>query len=922
MAARPGRPLLAPVLGLVVAVGLSACGQPTTAADHITRARAHIEQGDGAAALIEARNAVQAAPDSPAARTLLAELLLEAGDAAGAAANLDRAVRAGAAPETLRLLRARALIGQGQVDALLAQFGDRPLPEDAKDAAELNTHIGYALLTRGRLPEATAAFQAAAARPQARVGLVRTALAGGDVPLAWERAAEAQRRHPDNAEILTVVGETALAARDTVRAAASFREALALAPGRIDARFGLARALLLNGEPAEAMRILDDGGERLAEFPEVRLARAVAAAGMEDWQMARQSAETVLSMGAENAGARLIAGLSNLKLGAVEKAHDHLGVFLRSHPDHIEGRTLLALAQARLGSRERAVATLGDAPEAQLRNADYLSRIGAFALELGQHDKARDVLAKAASAADSQEAEARVYLARTAVERGSASVSDLARDIQDRPELMTEAPQIALALLLSGRHTEALTAARALREKDPADMSARLLEALALLGTNQPGPAEQALRDAHRLAPENVDFVNVLAQLLAATKRAEEAEALLRPAFLAHPDDRRLLTAVTKLAQADADRARGLLETALEAHPAALGPRLLFAEFHLDRGNPDAALALLSGVPADKADEAAVLDVGGRAYLSRRDTAKGLAALEKAIRLHADAVQPRVSLGRAHIAGNRPADAVAPLREALKLAPDTIQVRVMLAGALALSGEGEAATAEVQRIEDRGGRTADTAEIRGIILARSGRGAESLEQFRMAYALEPVWERARQLSGAEWAAGQRGAALKTLQGWADRNPAHLPGRFDLAVGRMIDGDLDGARKDLETAVTLAPDNAAVLNNLAHVLWRSGRLDDAAVRAEAALRLVPEDPAVKDTLGVILLDRGETGRALDLLTDAATALPDNAGVQVNYARALAKAGRGAEARKRLKALLDGTPQFDGRDDAAALLASLR
>ena len=70
-----------------------------------------------------------------------------------------------------------------------------------------------------------------------------------------------------------------------------------------------------------------------------------------------------------------------------------------------------------------------------------------------------------------------------------------------------------------------------------------------------------------------------------------------------------------------------------------------------------------------------------------------------------------------------------------------------------------------------------------------------------------------------------------------------------------------------------------------------------------------------TLGRAQLERGETSEAVELLQEAATARPEDADIQILYARALLSAGDGAAADKVLEDLTSSalTPQQSARVD---------
>jgi predicted Zn-dependent protease len=124
----------------------------------------------------------------------------------------------------------------------------------------------------------------------------------------------------------------------------------------------------------------------------------------------------------------------------------------------------------------------------------------------------------------------------------------------------------------------------------------------------------------------------------------------------------------------------------------------------------------------------------------------------------------------------------------------------------------------------------------------------------------------------------------------------------------------------QAVVALQPDNIVALNNLA---WSAGQLGDpkAIGYAESAVRLAPDNAAVLDTLGTLLVSKGDTSKGLEYLTKATELAPQRHDIRLNYAKAFAKAGRADDARKELIALQAVADEFAGKSEIPELLKGL-
>ena len=137
---------------------------------------------------------------------------------------------------------------------------------------------------------------------------------------------------------------------------------------------------------------------------------------------------------------------------------------------------------------------------------------------------------------------------------------------------------------------------------------------------------------------------------------------------------------------------------------------------------------------------------------------------------------------------------------------------------------------------------------------------------------------------------------------------------------MARKDYAGSLAQYRSALAIEPNNALVLNNAA---WVAQQVKDpkALEYAEQANKLVPDNPAIMDTLGGILVEKGDTARGLELIKKAVDGAPKAAGIRLNYARALAKAGQKDAAKKELQTLQALGDKFGGQADVTKLMEGL-
>ncbi len=123
-------------------------------------------------------------------------------------------------------------------------------------------------------------------------------------------------------------------------------------------------------------------------------------------------------------------------------------------------------------------------------------------------------------------------------------------------------------------------------------------------------------------------------------------------------------------------------------------------------------------------------------------------------------------------------------------------------------------------------------------------------------------------------AGYTNEAIRRL----DRALELIPDSTDLIYARAMilekADQLEAMERDLRYILSREPDNATALNALGYTLAnRTRRYDEALALITRALSLEPNEPAILDSMGWVLYRKGRNEEALDYLTRAYAMFPD-------------------------------------------------
>ncbi len=324
--------------------------------------------------------------------------------------------------------------------------------------------------------EAAAAEDSQGLWPTIALARARAKQQKGDEALALAQKAVAAG---GGAAAATALGFAQEARGDEAAAIAAFREALGAEPGRLDASLGLARTLGKAGQSAEAEAILNKTIDAAPGFVGAYKERARLKLALGQPDQAMPDASTAAALDERDAEAQQLLeqvsvarALAYLKAGQVDLAIEDLTAYCAQNPKSAAGR--IGMGRALLAKRppqvEAAAAELNQAIELDPKNAEacfqmgllqhlqkksaagavpfyekaveldpantlYLTNLGAVLSELGQLDRAVEVLNKAVQGPGANRADAWVYLggAQLAAKRYPEAIGALEKAVALAP---------------------------------------------------------------------------------------------------------------------------------------------------------------------------------------------------------------------------------------------------------------------------------------------------------------------------------------------------------------------------------------------------------------------------------------------------------------------------------------------------------
>lgn len=364
--------------------------------------------------------------------------------------------------------------------------------------------------------------------------------------------------------------------------------------------------------------------------------------------------------------------------------------------------------------------------------------------------------------------------------------------------------------------------------------------------------------------------------------------------------------------------AKQTIQQGLALQPGNVELLLLQASALLSEGNQQDAAAIAAQLTSGENPHPLALLFAGRIARLNGDELGAREFLVRASKKRPEHPQPFKALGDSYRQTGEPDKAREYYEQAIGLEGRNLETHVALAELEFFEGNTDRALQIVQANERGIQSISEGLRLAGLLAEARGdheSARAKLTRFLVDYPDEPIATKA--LSRTYDALGEAGLALEA------RKKVEA---FEAGAGRLGEGirnagseervKIDLAEKaiagqrwqeaDGHYAALLANPNMrnpVVFNNASMVKSRLGQSAKALALAEKAFGLAPNDPFVQDSLAWTLFENGkDTKRALNLMTSAYEASPDNFEISWHFAQILAKAGR--------------------RDDAVQVMARLK
>jgi len=905
---------------IAMQVALTACDNDTSAEDRISKAVNHFQAGEPAAALIELKNALQQEPGNARARWLLGQYYYSVGDFFGAVSNITKAVSSGYTPDEAVPLLAKALLEINDLPAL-GKLETATLNDASRAQVLASQSLGD--IRMGESERAGVLVEAASSldgdNTYVRVAKLRLANFLNEVPEDGIRreVAALLEVNPADPYAWRYLGELEQRSQQFEAAEAAFSRAIDNGGSDYVARAAV-RIELENYSGAK--EDIEAAGAGMKDHPDIRYLAGVLAFKQGNLEEAKADFEAIIANVENYDPAHFYLGMISYKLGDYTQAQQAASRYNANNPGDLGGAKLLAAVA--ISGNEFLVAENALRPFIESGQIDDSGRL-IFATSLlrqGKIGEASEVLGDVSvenlgSPEETLQFATASLLAgkEEAALRGISAAIDLAPDFYPADELL-------IAVYLSKGETQrALDGAKKLVEKYPQSASAWNMVAKTYLASGTLDRAIEALKKATDLKPGDQAALTSLAQIAINNKEYSAAEKYLQEILRV---DSAATAAYTGLAQVYALQGQEqkmveALNSAREANPAALQPRLILAQHFLAAGKPEESLALVSELSDQQKRAQGVVELRAKAALAMKDYPSARTYLEQWSKSDTDNPEVYFLLAKAYSELGEAGKVRESLNKALESNPGYVNAMVGLARLNLFEGRNDEFREQLEKLNELAADHPSVIYLNARNLASQGKTEEAVKLLDELFLLEPTKVNLLALVEQMEEFGDHEVALKLQNEWLRDHPSDVGVLLRVANYHDSVADPDMANEYYKKVLAVSPDDLIALNNLSWNL-REKNPEKALDYAKAARNIAPKSKDIADTYAVVLMHAGNLQEARDVIQKTLESYPKDPNLLFHGAEIEASLGNNQQAIEMLEELLKSDSQHPQADKARELL----
>ncbi|MCP4090967.1 MAG: PEP-CTERM system TPR-repeat protein PrsT [Gammaproteobacteria bacterium] len=913
------------VMPIFIALIVAACNDGMTESKHLAKAKEYSEKGEYKAAVIELKNTLQKTPDNPLARLELGKLHLKVWNMAAAEKEFIRAQALGVTDGQLLPYLGRSLFYQGKHTKVL----ELPLEQlRGISRSEVLAQKGLSLVAQGDITKARIMIDQAMGASEVSVH----AMVANAQLLGFAKKFEQSRKQldavikvdPEFAPAWSLLGDIELREGNNAAAIDAITKAISLRKNNMSDMLKRAMILIQMKDYDRAQKDIAYLKDKIPMHPGFNYAQGIVHFHNKNLRDAQGAFDLALVDEKRYPLALYYAGLTNFLLGQHERAEKYVTKFFTKSPEFHPARRLLALIQLSRLKYKEAEEVIRPLVEMNGGDAGAMNILATTLLKQGKIDESIDLLNKVV-ALNPDSPDAQMRLGVGLMISGDDAAGEEHLSTATNLDKTNKRGQIVLILnyLRQKQFERAREAAEQYRDRfsDEAMSYTVLGRVYQLTGKKQ--EALQAFGTALMIDPGNPSANQNLADLAIADKDYSKARSYYLEVLEKHNNHLSILLRLARLDSIESNEKSMVkyLQRAVEAHPKAVGPRLILARYYLSKGKAERIVALVGEFDQAKMKPPPVLELVSLGRLAKGDFSGAAKMLEQLVALQPNSAEVHYRLANAYSGLNKLTEMRKELVKTVELAPGYLPARMALARDLLRTRENDLATEHLTVLKKNVPDHPEVLKLETAVAMSAGDTEIALKLAESAYQKTPSTGNMLTVARIRWNMDDQDGSIRLQTDWIKGHSDDVKARLALAGNYLLQGKKDAAVEQYRSVLDADDENIIALNNLAWFL-RQEEPRKALEFARLAVDLQPGSAHLMDTLAVVLYANSEIAEAEMVIRSAMAKESGNPSIQYHGAMIFAASGNYAEAVPLLDKLVSSNVSFSEQKEAEELLKKLQ
>ncbi|GHE89543.1 XrtA/PEP-CTERM system TPR-repeat protein PrsT [Thalassotalea profundi] len=889
-------------LCLSVALALSACSEKENADTYIAQAQKYSIDNQHKESIVALKNAVRLAPTNSEVRFLLGQAYLLLGSALDAVKELEKAQELKYKSDKLLPSLARAYLIANDDESILALQGTETLPAENKVQ-----FLAYKTLAAIRTQQLEVAKKSSEEAEGLLPANVFTTLSQAYIELANDEVDKAEAlitkiKNIDEGipEVTMLEAQIATAQQDYAKASEHYQRYEKQQPNARIVYLLIADSLLKAERYDEAEKYADSILKALPNQPLANYVKAASRFIAKDYQPSIEHAEKAIQGKYVTPHVRLIAGASAYHLGHFEQAHNHLSFIAEMLVPEHPARKMFIISQFQLGLIDDLTDSLDSFSPQSEEDEQFLSTLSFNLYSVGATQEAKRLAEKSGTTEGNKPIDdARQGILKLMMNDPSG-VENLESALEANPDLEGAELAIAYAALQSGDYDKAFDVANKWQEKHPELAGSYNMLAAVYIAQKKNALAKESLQTSLMKEENNLFALTELAKLNFTEGNKEEAIKYAELAVEKYPDSPKALR--YNFAAKSDEKSLAKIQQAYKKNSNNIELSLLYVDALINSDDLPQALIVSNAIDTSvKTPKKAWLQ---RIAIYRRqgNSLQLLTTIEKWLQANPYHIEPILMISDHYVKQRQVDKAIQYIDKGLaEHHKDNLALKIVKIQLLLDSGKlYEAKTLfkdkqfELIKPELKLG-------LEGRIALLEKDFSEASKKLPAFYQAFPSSQNVMLLSFAYKGNNQQDLAQKVLSEHLAKNAQDDRVRMLLANGYIMSEPLK-AIDEYEKLIQTQSKNVVVLNNLAWLTMEHGQLDKALEYSKIAYEEAPEVSSIVDTRGMVLLKAGKKAEAWKRLAEAfKLSNGKDSSIALNYAEVLIANKRNEDALKVLKSV---------------------